>query len=73
MPGTAHRVGTREEWLAARVASARAGRRSSRAAATTSRACGSELPWVPVQEEYRFDTEDGSQDARRALGRSARS
>jgi predicted dithiol-disulfide oxidoreductase (DUF899 family) len=35
-----HKIGTREQWLAAR-------RRQ-------------ELPWVPVDKEYRFDTDEGS-------------
>ena len=52
-----HRIGTREEWQAAREELAKleaeqAGRngRSRRAP---------RLPWVPVEKEYEFDTEDG--------------
>jgi predicted dithiol-disulfide oxidoreductase (DUF899 family) len=59
MPGQAHRVGTREEWLAARIAlleqEKELTRRSDELARTRR-----ELPWVAVEKEYRFDTEDGS-------------
>jgi predicted dithiol-disulfide oxidoreductase (DUF899 family) len=55
---TDHKIGTREEWQAARdeLASleaeyARLGQR-----VTEQRR---QLPWVPVQKEYVFDTEDG--------------
>src|SRR6266536_1219696 len=53
-----HRIGTREEWQAARdelakleAEHAELGRR-----ATEQRR---QLPWVPVEKEYVFDTEDG--------------
>ena len=54
-----HKIGTREEWQAARDELARLeaehaelGRRL-----TEQRR---QLPWVPVEKEYRFDTEDGN-------------
>lgn len=52
------RVGTREEWLAARealLAREKAHTREGDALARERR----ELPWVRVDEDYRFDTEDG--------------
>jgi predicted dithiol-disulfide oxidoreductase (DUF899 family) len=55
---SAHVVGTREEWLAARDAllvREKAHTREGDALARERRA----LPWVPVDEDYRFDTEQG--------------
>src|SRR5207244_10211165 len=55
-----HRVGTRDEWLAARealLAREKAHTREGDALARERRA----LPWVRVDEDYRFDTEDGEQ------------
>jgi predicted dithiol-disulfide oxidoreductase (DUF899 family) len=53
-----HKVGTREEWHAAREALARleAEHAGLGAKVTEQRR---ELPWVPVEKEYEFDTEDG--------------
>jgi predicted dithiol-disulfide oxidoreductase (DUF899 family) len=59
MPGQAHRVGTREEWLAARIALLEQEKEHTRRSDELARLRG-ELPWVPVEKEYRFDTEDGS-------------
>jgi len=55
---TAHAVGTREEWRAARdeLAKLEAEYGELRRKVTDKRR---ELPWVPVEKEYRFDTEDG--------------
>ena len=53
-----HRIGTRDEWLAARealLAREKAHTREADALARERRA----LPWVRVDEDYRFDTEDG--------------
>src|SRR6185503_4790126 len=53
-----HRIGTREEWRAARealLAREKAHTREGDALARERRA----LPWVPVDQAYRFDTEDG--------------
>src|SRR3954470_6908392 len=53
-----HTIGTREEWLAAREQLARLEAEHAelgRKAAEQRR----ELPWVPVEKEYEFDTEDG--------------
>jgi predicted dithiol-disulfide oxidoreductase (DUF899 family) len=56
---TEHEVGTREEWLAARKALLERERELSR---LESEIVGQrrELPWVPVEKEYTFDTEDGT-------------
>jgi predicted dithiol-disulfide oxidoreductase (DUF899 family) len=59
MPDQAHRVGTREEWLAARIALLEHEKEHTRRSDELARLRG-ELPWVPVEKEYRFDTEDGS-------------
>jgi predicted dithiol-disulfide oxidoreductase (DUF899 family) len=55
---TSRRIGTRDEWLAAREAllvREKAHTRLGDALARERR----DLPWVPVDEDYRFDTEDG--------------
>lgn len=56
---TNHRIGTHEEWLAAReklLAREKEYTRLSDAIAEQRR----ELPWVRVEKEYRFDTDDGT-------------
>jgi predicted dithiol-disulfide oxidoreductase (DUF899 family) len=55
---TAHKVGTREEWQAARdeLAKLEAEHAELSQKVTEKRR---ELPWVPVEKEYEFDTEDG--------------
>ena len=56
---TKHRIGTRQDWLAARLALLDAEKehtRSGDAVAQQRR----ELPWVRIDKEYRFDTEQGS-------------
>src|SRR5215211_2958708 len=55
---TDHQVATREEWQAAREELARLEAEHAelgRKAAEKRR----ELPWVPVEQEYEFDTEEG--------------
>src|SRR5439155_16304634 len=57
-PMTEHKVGTREEWLAARrelLAREKEHTRQGDELARQRR----ELPWVRVEEEYAFDTEEG--------------
>jgi predicted dithiol-disulfide oxidoreductase (DUF899 family) len=53
-----HRIGTREEWQAARgeLAKLEAEQAKQNEEVRTKRR---ELPWVPVEKEYEFDTEDG--------------
>ena len=56
---TAHKTGTREQWLTARLELLKAEkeltRRSDELALQRQ-----ELPWVPVNKGYRFEIEDGS-------------
>jgi len=53
-----HRIGTREEWQAARdaLAELEAQQAERNEEIKTKRR---DLPWVPVEKEYAFDTEDG--------------
>ena len=55
---TDHKIGTREEWLAARLELLKAEkaltRRSDELAQWRQR-----LPWVRIDKEYRFETDDG--------------
>jgi predicted dithiol-disulfide oxidoreductase (DUF899 family) len=55
---TAQRVGTREEWLAARTALLEREKELTRRSDELARE-RQELPWVPVEKEYRFETDDG--------------
>ncbi|MGO9882111.1 MAG: DUF899 family protein [Solirubrobacteraceae bacterium] len=54
-----HTVGTREEWQAARTELAKL---EAEHAELTQRVTQErrQLPWVPVEKQYEFDTEDGS-------------
>jgi predicted dithiol-disulfide oxidoreductase (DUF899 family) len=56
---TTHLTGTRQEWLAARVALLEAEKELTRRSDELARR-RQELPWVRIDEEYRFDTDDGS-------------
>jgi len=56
---TDHAVGTREEWLAARVALLEREKELTRRSDELARE-RQELPWVPVEKEYSFETEDGT-------------
>ncbi|HEY8780697.1 MAG TPA: DUF899 domain-containing protein [Mucilaginibacter sp.] len=56
---TGHRTGTREEWLTARLDLLKAEKELTRRSDELSRQ-RQELPWVPIDKEYRFETEDGS-------------
>ena len=60
MTGTTsgHRVGTREEWLAARRELLAAEKEHTRRGDELARR-RRELPWVQVEKAYGFDTEDG--------------
>src|SRR5256714_7128579 len=53
-----HKIGTREEWQAARdeVAKLEAEQAERNEEIKSKRR---DLPWVPVEKEYEFDTEDG--------------
>ena len=56
---TTHQTGTRAEWLAARLDLLRSEKELTRRSDELARRRQA-LPWVPVEKEYRFDTDDGS-------------
>jgi predicted dithiol-disulfide oxidoreductase (DUF899 family) len=55
---TQHRVGTRAEWLAARIALLEREKELTRRSDELARE-RQDLPWVAVEEEYAFETADG--------------
>src|SRR6266542_4506835 len=55
---TDHKLGTREEWLAARETLLAREKEHTRLGDEVARR-RRELPWVPLEKEYRFDTDDG--------------
>jgi predicted dithiol-disulfide oxidoreductase (DUF899 family) len=56
---TDHRTGTREEWLAARLELLEAEKELTRRSDELARQ-RQELPWVPIEKDYRFETDEGS-------------
>src|SRR5713101_2870010 len=56
---TKHMTGTREEWLAARLSLLEAEKELTRRSDQLARR-RQELPWVRVDKEYRFETDEGS-------------
>jgi predicted dithiol-disulfide oxidoreductase (DUF899 family) len=56
---TEHRIGTREEWQAAREALLEREKELTRRNDELARE-RLELPWVPIEKEYTFDTDDGT-------------
>jgi predicted dithiol-disulfide oxidoreductase (DUF899 family) len=56
---TTHTTGTRDEWLAARLELLQAEKELTRRGDALARQ-RQELPWVRVDKEYRFDTDDGN-------------
>src|ERR671934_259405 len=56
---TDHTIGSREEWLAAREALLAREKEHTRLGDELARQ-RRELPWVPLEKVYRFDTEDGT-------------
>src|SRR5215210_4930869 len=56
---TDHRIGSREEWQAARDDLLQREKEHTRLGDELARA-RRELPWVPVDKEYRFETEEGT-------------
>jgi len=64
-----YKVGSREEWQAARdeLAKLEAEHAKVGQKVTEQRR---QLPWVLVEKEYQFDTEDGKKTPRRALRRA---
>jgi len=58
---TAHTTGTRDEWLAARERLLAREKEHTRLGDELARE-RRELPWVPVEKEYRFDTDNGERE-----------
>jgi predicted dithiol-disulfide oxidoreductase (DUF899 family) len=56
---TTHTLGTRKEWLAARLELLEAEKELTRRSDELARR-RQELPWVRIDKEYRFDTDEGS-------------
>lgn len=56
---TSHRIGTRQEWLAARLALLDAEKRLTRSGDEVARQRQA-LPWVRLDKSYRFDTDSGA-------------
>ena len=56
---TKHKTGTREEWLEARLELLEGGE-GTHAAQRRAGAAAPGLPWVRIDKEYRFETEEGS-------------
>ena len=54
-----HKIGTREEWLAARLKLLKEEKELTRRSDELARR-RQELPWVRVAKEYRFETDEGS-------------
>src|SRR5258705_2098383 len=55
---TDHKAGTREEWLAARLELLEAEKALTRRSDELARR-RQELPWVRIDKEYRFETDEG--------------
>src|SRR5215813_7689182 len=55
---TKHKTGTRKEWLTARLALLEAEKDLTRRSDELARQ-RQELPWVRIDKEYRFDTDEG--------------
>jgi predicted dithiol-disulfide oxidoreductase (DUF899 family) len=55
---TEHKTGTREEWLAARLELLDAEKEHTRRGDELAR-MRRELPWVPIEKDYRFETDEG--------------
>jgi predicted dithiol-disulfide oxidoreductase (DUF899 family) len=56
---TSHKTGTHEEWLAARLELLDAEKQLTRRSDELARQ-RQELPWVRIEKDYRFDTDEGS-------------
>jgi predicted dithiol-disulfide oxidoreductase (DUF899 family) len=59
MTMTTHTIGTRKEWLAARLELLKAEKDLTRRSDEVTRQ-RQDLPWVRVEKEYRFETDEGS-------------
>src|SRR5437588_8781136 len=57
---TKHKTGTRKEWLAARLELLKAEKELTRRSDELARQ-RQELPWVRIEKEYRFETDEGKE------------
>jgi predicted dithiol-disulfide oxidoreductase (DUF899 family) len=57
---TDHKTGTCEEWLAARLELLEAEKELTRRSDELARRRQQELPWVRIDKEYRFETDEGT-------------
>src|SRR5438094_534937 len=57
--GATHKTGTREEWLAARLKLLKEEKELTRRSDELAQR-RQELPWVRIDREYRFDTDEGN-------------
>src|SRR5215210_6960961 len=64
---TQHKIGTREEWLAARNELLELENEHAERSEELARQ-RQELPWVPVENEYTFDTEEGEKTLAELFG-----
>src|SRR5436190_16514538 len=55
---TNHKTGTHDEWRAARLELLEAEKAHTRTGDELARR-RQELPWVPIEKEYRFETDEG--------------
>jgi predicted dithiol-disulfide oxidoreductase (DUF899 family) len=62
-----HKIGTREEWQAARTELAEAEAEHARLGREVAEQ-RRQLPWVAVEKDYRFDTEDGKKTLSELFG-----
>src|SRR5215207_3300314 len=62
-----HRIGTREEWLAARKDLLEREKEVTHRNDELARE-RQELPWVPIEKEYTFDTDEGSKTLQELFG-----
>src|SRR6266540_3684465 len=62
-----HTLGTRDEWLAARLELLEAERELTRRSDELARR-RRDLPWMPLENDYRFATEDGDASLRDLFG-----
>jgi predicted dithiol-disulfide oxidoreductase (DUF899 family) len=67
---TTHRTATREEWLVARRKLLEAEKELTQKSDELARR-RQELPWVPIEKRYRFNTDEGSATIRERPGMSA--
>ena len=56
---TTHKTGTRDQWLKARIELLKSEKELTHRSDEVARQ-RQELPWVPINKGYRFDTDEGS-------------